>query len=73
MWRCTWSTTASLKKPRATPDWLVTITTQHPRAIQRADGVDGPRVQIDALHAIEVAHLFDQRAVAIQKHGAGLP
>src|SRR5260221_77118 len=27
---CTWSTTASVKKPRATPDWFVTMTTARP-------------------------------------------
>ena len=40
------------------------------RAIERADGVDRPRVELDALGAIEVSHFFDDRAVAIQKRRA---
>ncbi len=39
-------------------------------AIEAADGVDRPRIQLDPLHAIEVADLLDQRAVAVEKHRA---
>ena len=34
MCRCTWSTTASVKNPRATPDWLVTIDRAGPRGLK---------------------------------------
>ena len=36
-------------------------------AIEGADGVDGPWKQRDPIQAIEIADVFDQRAVAIQK------
>jgi len=36
-------------------------------AIEGTDGVDGPGKQRDSIEAIEIADVFDQRAVAIQK------
>ena len=46
-----------------------------PRAIQRAHGVDAPRIQRHAIDAIQIADLLDERAVAIEKDGGpkGLP
>ena len=40
----------------------------HAGAVQRADGVDGPGIELDAIRPIEIADLFDQRAVAIEEH-----
>ena len=42
-------------------------------AIERADGVDRPRIELDALGAIEIPDFFDDRAVAIEKHRAPVP
>src|SRR5262245_5641195 len=36
-------------------------------AVEGADGVDGPRKQRNPIETIEIADVFDQRAVAIQK------
>ncbi len=44
--RCVSWTNASLKKPRAIPDWLVTTTTAKPARLSRADRVDGPRIVV---------------------------
>ena len=70
MCRCTSSTNASVKNPRATPDWLVTTTTARPARLsaRMASTVHGKNV--DALGAIEIADVFDHRAVAVEKDGA---
>ncbi len=41
-----------------------------PGSVERAHRVDAPRIQGDALDAIEIADLFDERAVAVDEHGA---
>ena len=68
MWRCTSSTTASVKNPRATPDWLVIEDDPESRRDSARGSRHGPRIQLHALHAIEIADFLDQRAVAIEEH-----
>ena len=60
MCRCTSSTTASVKNPRATPDWLRDHHDGRPARLQRADRVDGPGIELDPFGAIEVADFFDE-------------
>ena len=38
-------------------------------AVERADRVDAPGIELDTLGPIEVADLLDERAVAIEKDG----
>ena len=38
-------------------------------AIQGADRIDGPRIELDAIDGVEVADVHDHRAVAIEEHG----
>ena len=46
-WRCVSSTNASVKSPRAIPDWFVTTTTGKAGAIEGTDRIDGPREERD--------------------------
>ena len=41
-------------------------------AVERANRVDRPGIERQALDAIEIADLLDDRAVAIEEDGAGL-
>ena len=68
MWRCVSSTIASLKKPRAMPDWFVTMTTRRPARLsaRMASTVHGK--ERDPVGPVEIADVLDQRAVAIEKH-----
>ena len=50
------------------PAWLVTITTAKPRAVEQPDGVDAVRKEHEPLEPIEIAGLFDERAVTIEKY-----
>ena len=70
MRRWTSSTTASVKNPRAMPDWLLTITTARPARFSDADRVDRPRKELDAFGAIEIADFFDDGAVAVEEDRA---
>ena len=60
------------------PAWLVTTTTAKPARLSSADGVDAERKEREPLEAIEIARLFDDRAVAVEENGGpharrGLP
>ena len=63
------STNASSKNPRAMPAWLVTHDHDEAGAVQQPDRVDAVGKEADAIEAIEIADLLDERAVAIEKHG----
>ena len=67
MWRCTSSTMASVKNPRATPDWFVIITIRNPGPIQGANRVDRHGYSSTRSTPIEVADFLDERAVTIEK------
>ena len=69
MWRCTSSTTASVKNPRAMPDWLVTMTTRSPARLSARIASMRPGIQLDAFGPIEIADFLDERAVAIEEDG----
>jgi hypothetical protein len=40
------------------------------RAVERTHGVDRPGIEGDALDAIQVADLLDDRAISVEEHGA---
>ena len=68
--RCVASTNASSKNPRAMPAWLVATITTTPARFEQPDRVDAIGKEADAIDPIEIAHLFDEGAIAIQKHAS---
>ena len=60
-------TTASVKNPRATPDWFVTITMRRPARFSARIASMLHGIQLDPLGPIEIADFLDERAVAIEE------
>ncbi len=61
-----------MKKPRPTPDWLVTTTTAKPGRVELPDGLEAVGIDTDLVVSAGIADVLVDRPVPVQEDGPAL-